>query len=291
MVSFDPRRGCEPAAYGAVLVSVAVGPNLGNGYWARAGGAAPGQVGPRVDSGWVDDLRPVGLRRTIAPLGTRPEGASWLPTPLPPPQLSQAAPEYLLGESTTGGWPHETSAFAPNTRSSAGCCLPWVPNPRAPQRHRYRREALPRAPAPQAHIPVAETRDRGPLCRPSELHQAGGRGAVAGRRGPGGRRRSGPTVRAMLCFVEADWPMIVGAFSTRGVAVVWPKRAESLLRVGGPNDEAAVDVLHHRLTEVFPPARGRSHGRVATVGRRTRRQKRGTPHPQVRRSVSAARFE
>ncbi|WP_231369898.1 nuclease-related domain-containing protein [Arthrobacter sp. 135MFCol5.1] len=31
-------------------------------------------------------------------------------------------------------------------------------------------------------------------------------------------------VTGALCFIEADWPLIGGAFSTRGVHVVWPKR-------------------------------------------------------------------
>ncbi|WP_347351087.1 nuclease-related domain-containing protein [Intrasporangium sp.] len=32
-----------------------------------------------------------------------------------------------------------------------------------------------------------------------------------------------------LCFVEADWPLIGGAFATRGVQVLWPKRLAKLL--------------------------------------------------------------
>ena len=31
-------------------------------------------------------------------------------------------------------------------------------------------------------------------------------------------------VTGALCFIEADWPLIGGAFSTRGVHVLWPKR-------------------------------------------------------------------
>ncbi len=44
-----------------------------------------------------------------------------------------------------------------------------------------------------------------------------------------------PVVGA-LCFIEADWPVIGGAFSTRGVHVLWPKRlAKALMeqRAGG----------------------------------------------------------
>ncbi len=40
-------------------------------------------------------------------------------------------------------------------------------------------------------------------------------------------------VRAHLCFVEADWPLIGGAFSTRKVAVLWPKKLYPLLMADG----------------------------------------------------------
>ncbi|MBE0009257.1 NERD domain-containing protein [Arthrobacter sp. AET 35A] len=36
-------------------------------------------------------------------------------------------------------------------------------------------------------------------------------------------------VTGALCFVEADWPLIGGAFSTRGVEVLWPKRLAAAL--------------------------------------------------------------
>ncbi len=44
-----------------------------------------------------------------------------------------------------------------------------------------------------------------------------------------------PVVGA-LCFVEADWPLIGGAFTTRGVHVLWPKRLAKLLFEGEPAD-------------------------------------------------------
>ncbi|XPP26826.1 MAG: nuclease-related domain-containing protein [Leucobacter sp.] len=31
-------------------------------------------------------------------------------------------------------------------------------------------------------------------------------------------------VRGVLCFIDADWPLIGGDFSVRGVRVLWPKR-------------------------------------------------------------------
>lgn len=36
-------------------------------------------------------------------------------------------------------------------------------------------------------------------------------------------------VNGALCFIEADWPLIGGAFSTRGVHVLWPKRLAKVL--------------------------------------------------------------
>ncbi|PVZ52690.1 NERD domain protein [Arthrobacter sp. H-02-3] len=36
-------------------------------------------------------------------------------------------------------------------------------------------------------------------------------------------------VTGALCFIEADWPLIGGAFSTRGVYVLWPKRLAKVL--------------------------------------------------------------
>ena len=41
-------------------------------------------------------------------------------------------------------------------------------------------------------------------------------------------------ITGALCFVEADWPLIGGAFTTRGVHVVWPKRLVSLLTGAEP---------------------------------------------------------
>lgn len=45
-------------------------------------------------------------------------------------------------------------------------------------------------------------------------------------------------VTGALCFVEADWPLIGGAFTTRGVHALWPKRLTKLL----VEAEGSVDV-------------------------------------------------
>lgn len=57
-------------------------------------------------------------------------------------------------------------------------------------------------------------------------------------------------VTGVLCFVEADWPLIGGAFTTREVQVLWPKRLAKLLTEAGsgPVDVATVrETLASRL--------------------------------------------
>lgn len=50
-------------------------------------------------------------------------------------------------------------------------------------------------------------------------------------------------VTGVLCFVDADWPLIGGAFTTRGVHVLWPGRLAKLLTERGEGD---VDVAATR---------------------------------------------
>lgn len=61
------------------------------------------------------------------------------------------------------------------------------------------------------------------------------------------------TVRGILCFVDADWPLIGGDFSVRGVRVIWPKRlAKELLESVAPKLD--VEELSRLLAAKFPPA-------------------------------------
>jgi hypothetical protein len=65
----------------------------------------------------------------------------------------------------------------------------------------------------------------------------------------------GPDVptRAILCFVEADWPLIGGDFSVRGVRVIWPRRlAKELLRTSPPIIDP--EAVSRKLAQKFPPA-------------------------------------
>lgn len=56
-----------------------------------------------------------------------------------------------------------------------------------------------------------------------------------------------------LCFVEADWPLIGGAFTTRDVHVFWPKRLAKLLTEAG-DGELDVAATHKALATHFQSA-------------------------------------
>jgi hypothetical protein len=61
-------------------------------------------------------------------------------------------------------------------------------------------------------------------------------------------------VRGVLCFVEADWPLIGGSFTTREVEVLWPRRLSSRLTADGPLTHEAVADLHRELATALPVA-------------------------------------
>jgi hypothetical protein len=62
------------------------------------------------------------------------------------------------------------------------------------------------------------------------------------------------SVRGMLCFVEADWPLVGGSFSTRGVEVLWPKKLAKQLQVPGALAEPEIEQVHRSVAAAFPPA-------------------------------------
>ena len=62
-------------------------------------------------------------------------------------------------------------------------------------------------------------------------------------------------VRGVLCFVEADWPLIGGSFTVQGVAVLWMKKLKSLLAEPGPLGPDDIAELQWRLHEAFPRQR------------------------------------
>jgi hypothetical protein len=61
-------------------------------------------------------------------------------------------------------------------------------------------------------------------------------------------------IHGALCFVDADWPLIGGAFQTRGVHVLGPKKLYPKLHEPGLVDRSNIAELHRRLATAFPPA-------------------------------------
>jgi hypothetical protein len=61
-------------------------------------------------------------------------------------------------------------------------------------------------------------------------------------------------VRGMLCFLDADWPLIGGSFTIDEVDVVWPRLAQKILTTEGDLSDEVVRAVHHHLSERFPPA-------------------------------------
>lgn len=61
-------------------------------------------------------------------------------------------------------------------------------------------------------------------------------------------------IHGVLCFVEADWPLIGGSFTIRGVEAMWPKRLYPKLKADGPFLNETVAEIHWRLASSLPPA-------------------------------------
>ncbi len=61
-------------------------------------------------------------------------------------------------------------------------------------------------------------------------------------------------VRGVLYFIEADWPLIGGSFTTRGIEVLWPKRLCPKLSAEGPLSVEDVYGLYRLLGGALPPA-------------------------------------
>jgi len=61
-------------------------------------------------------------------------------------------------------------------------------------------------------------------------------------------------VHGVLCFVEADWPLIGGAFTTGAVHVLWPRKAIELVSKPGPVNDQRAREIHRSLASSFPAA-------------------------------------
>lgn len=61
-------------------------------------------------------------------------------------------------------------------------------------------------------------------------------------------------VNGMLCFVEADWPLIGGAFRIDGIEVLWPKKAVERISPPGPIPADRIIAIQRQLATAFPNA-------------------------------------
>lgn len=62
-------------------------------------------------------------------------------------------------------------------------------------------------------------------------------------------------VKGALCFVDADWPLLGGAFTVNGIDVLWPKLLVKRLTEASAVDRSVdVDGVHARLAAAFPTA-------------------------------------
>lgn len=59
-------------------------------------------------------------------------------------------------------------------------------------------------------------------------------------------------VQGVLCFVEADWPLVGGNFTIREVQVLWPKKLYPQLQAEGALTAEVIANLHHALARHLP---------------------------------------
>jgi hypothetical protein len=61
-------------------------------------------------------------------------------------------------------------------------------------------------------------------------------------------------VRGMLCFVEADWPLLEGAFTVSGIDVLPPRKAVDKITARGQITLETTAQMHAHLAYAFPMA-------------------------------------
>ncbi len=61
-------------------------------------------------------------------------------------------------------------------------------------------------------------------------------------------------VHGVLCFIDADWPLVGGAFTTRGVQVLWPKKLNAMLAEPGPMSAGTIVDTHRHLASALVSA-------------------------------------
>jgi hypothetical protein len=58
-------------------------------------------------------------------------------------------------------------------------------------------------------------------------------------------------VHGVLCFVGADWPLIGGTFTTRGVQAMWPSKLYPQLQAEGPVMAGHVAEIRRKLASAL----------------------------------------
>jgi hypothetical protein len=61
-------------------------------------------------------------------------------------------------------------------------------------------------------------------------------------------------IHGALCFVDADWPLIGGAFTVDDVAVLWPRKLHERLAGPGNLEVTTVETVHRSLADALPVA-------------------------------------
>jgi hypothetical protein len=62
------------------------------------------------------------------------------------------------------------------------------------------------------------------------------------------------TVRAALCFVDAEWSLFAKPFALDGVWIGWAKALSTRLQAEGALASEHLRLLAHRVAEALPPA-------------------------------------
>ncbi|TQM57857.1 nuclease-related domain-containing protein [Humibacillus xanthopallidus] len=61
-------------------------------------------------------------------------------------------------------------------------------------------------------------------------------------------------VHGVLCFIDAEWPLIGGTFTTRGVQALWPNKLHPQLQAEGPYTRETIAEIHRKLAHALPSA-------------------------------------
>jgi hypothetical protein len=69
-------------------------------------------------------------------------------------------------------------------------------------------------------------------------------------------------VTGILCFTDADWPLIGGSFTVDEIRVAWPKKACDLILAGRRLNAPQIAALHERLDDVLPTRLSKAELRV-----------------------------